>query len=71
MSNEYKEWIWDHIQDIVIERGLVDKVTAVYPEPYDGTPDHIEGIKNGERVRYYVHYNPEFGWLCEHRELDI
>lgn len=71
MSNEYKDWLWDYVQDIVLERGLVDKITHVEPnDPALGAPNHIWGLKNGEPVRYYVHYDPEFGWLCEHRELD-
>ena len=28
MSNEYKDWMWDMIQDIVRDRYLVDKITA-------------------------------------------
>ena len=72
MSNEYKDWLWDRVQEIVLERGLVNKITYVEPEdPIEGTPHHIWGIKNGENVRYYVHYSPDEGWLCEHRELDI
>ena len=72
MSNEYKDWLWDHVQDIVLERGLVDKITHIEPnDPALGAPHHIWGLKNGEPVRYYVHYDPEQGWLCEHRELDI
>jgi hypothetical protein len=71
MSNEYKDWLWDHVQDIVLERGLVDKITHVEPnDPALGAPHHIWGLKNGEPVKYYVHYDPTLGWLCEHRELD-
>jgi len=70
MSNEAKDYQFDVIQDVVIERGLVDTVTAVYPNPEEGWPQYVEGIKNGQRVKYYVKYMPEEGWLCEHRELD-
>ena len=52
MSNEYKDWLWDHVQDIVLERGLVDKITHVEPnDPALGAPHHIWGLKNGEPVR--------------------
>ena len=72
MSNEYKDWIWEEAQDVVLDRGLVDTITSVEPpDPADGTPHHIEGIKNGEKVRYYIYYDPDMGWLCEHRELNI
>lgn len=70
MSNEYKDWLWDTIQEIVFDRGLVDKITDIYPIPDEGEPCYIEGLKNLQRVKYYIHYLPEEGWLCEHRELD-
>ena len=71
MSNEYKDWLWDRVQEVVLERGLVDKITHVEPEdPAEGAPHHIWGLKNGEKVKYYIHYDPDMGWLCEHRELD-
>ena len=54
-----------------IERGLVDTITDVTPrDPAEGSPDHIWGLKNGQPVHYYVKYDPEFGYLYEHRELD-
>ena len=71
MSNEHKDWLWDHIQDIIIERGLADTITDIEPQsPSEGAPHHVRGIKKVERVKYYIHYDPDFGWLCEHRELD-
>ena len=71
MSNEYKDWLWDQVLDVVLERGLVDKITHVEPDDQMyGTPHHIWGIKNGQEVKYYIHYDPDLGWLCEHRELD-
>ena len=69
MSNEYKDWLQDHVQDIVLERGLVDKI--IHIEPQEGNPEYIWGLKNGEQVKYYIHYDPDMGWLCEHRELNI
>lgn len=70
MSLGGREWQYEYIQKLAKERGLVDEITAVYPEPSEGWPHHIEGYRNGERVKYYVHLTEE-GWLCEHRELDI
>ena len=70
MSNMYKDWMWDVIQDVCIDRGLVDKVTSVYPAPDEGTPKYVEGLKNGQRVKYYVRLDEDGYWLCEHRELD-
>ena len=71
MSNEYKDWIWDRTCDVVLERGLVDKITHVEPsDPAEGPPQYIWGTKNGQDVKYYVHYDDDLGWLCEHRELN-
>lgn len=71
MSNEHKDWLWDKVQEVVLERGLVDKITHVEPQDAtEGAPHHIWGIKNGENVKYYVHYDADMGWLCEHRELE-
>lgn len=71
MSNEYKDWLWDHVQDLAIERGLVDTITDVAPnDPAEGQPQYIWGLKNGQKVKYYINYDPDFGYLYEHRELD-
>ncbi len=71
MSNEYKDWLWDHVQDLAFERGLVEKITRVQPnDPARGRPEYIWGIKNNQPVKYYVHYDEEFGYSFEHRELD-
>lgn len=71
MSNEYKDWLWDHVQDLAFERGLVDEITDVWPEnPTIGRPQYIWGLKNGQPVKYYVNYDEDLGYLYEHRELD-
>lgn len=71
MSNEYKDWLWDHVQDLALERGLVDKIINVWPkDPAAGRPQYIWGLKNGQHVKYYVNYDPNFGYIYEHRELD-
>ena len=71
MSNEYKDWLWDHVQDLALERGLVDKITEVWPrDPAEGSPQYIWGLKNGQKVKYYVNYDKDLGYLYEHRELD-
>jgi len=70
MGNMYKDWMWDVIQDVCIDRGLVDTIIAVYPNPDEGIPHFVEGYKNGKRVKYYVRLDEGGDWLCEHRELD-
>ena len=62
MSNEYKDWLRDKIQDIVIERGLAD-VTFNCDEHF------VEGFKNGEPVRFEVWFDKELcEWRIERRE---
>ena len=71
MSNEYKDWLWDYVQDIAFERNLVDKITKVKPnDPSQGSPQFIWGIKNNAPVKYEVLYDEELGYVFEHRELD-
>lgn len=65
MSNEYKDWLRDAMQDEVLEQGLVDVITALYPE---NDPCFIVGLKNHKRVVYYVNLTPE-GWLCRKEEI--
>ena len=72
MSNEYKDWLWDRAQEVALERGLFDIITEVVPaDPTEGPPQYICGLKNGEKVKYYVNYSDETEWLCYHRELDV
>ena len=72
MSNAYKDWVWNKTQDVMLERGFVDKITAVEPDdPALGAPHHIWGIKNGAPVCYYVNYDLETEQLCTHQEIDI
>lgn len=61
MSNEYKDWLRDAMQDEMLEQGLVDIITEVYPKD---NPCYIEGVKGDEVVNYYVNLTPE-GWLCQ------
>ena len=61
MSNEYKDWLTDRIQDEVIAQGLLDEITDVWDRCY------VEGLKNGKQYVYYVTLTDE-GWLCRHEE---
>ncbi len=71
MSNEYKDYLWDHILDLALEYGLVDKITKVDPSDLTfGVPQFIWGTKNGQKVKLAVLYNQELGYQFEHRELE-
>lgn len=64
MSNEYRDWLWDKVQDIVLERDLAD-VTFNSDERF------VEGFKNGEPVRFEVWFDDElYEWRVERRELE-
>lgn len=70
MSNEYKDWLWDYIQDLAFERGLVDRITKVEPsDPAIGSPKFIWGIKDGLPVKYEVLHDEIERYRYEHREL--
>lgn len=69
MSNEYKDWMWDMIQEVVLDRYLVDKITRVYPQPHEGTPHFVEGLKNNRPVKYFVYISDDGEWTVEHREF--
>ena len=69
MSNEYKDWLWDTVTDIVLDHNLADKITKVRAcRNYDS---HIvEGLKNGEKVKFEVWFDDELcEWRIERREL--
>ena len=64
MSNEYKDWLQDKIAEIVLDRGLADKIIHT-------TTRIVDGIKNNQPVRYEVWFDTEqYEWMIEHRELD-
>ena len=70
MSNEAKDWQWDKIQEEVLERNLADEITKCYPDPSEGWPHFVEGLKNGEPVKFEVFYDRDLcEWRCERREL--
>lgn len=64
MSNEYKDWLFDKLSEVVLDRNLADIITHVYP-PF------VYGSKNGDRVRFEVWYDQGLEeWRCERRELN-
>ena len=64
MRNEYKAWLWDKVQEVVKDRGLAD-VTFNSDERF------VEGLKDGEPVRFEVWFDLDLGnWRVERRELE-
>jgi len=65
MSNEYKDWLYDHASDLVLERGLADKILNT------STTRFVDGLKNGQLVRFEVWFDMDQSeWRIERRELD-
>lgn len=65
MSNEHKDWLWNKIQEIVLDRGLVDRTLNTSDTRF------VDGIRNGQRVRYEVWFDDELcEWRVEHRETN-
>lgn len=70
MSNEYKDWLYDRVQDVILDAGLADRTTGVEFSPIDGHR-MVYGIKNGEKVAFAVWWNHvEKEWQYERRELN-
>lgn len=71
MSNEYKDWLWEYIQDLALERGLLDKIIKIEPDdPAVGCPKFIWGLKNNAPVKLECLYDEVEGYKYEHRELE-
>lgn len=65
MSNEYKDYLYDHATDLVLERGLADKVLNT------STGRFVDGLKDNQPVRFEVWFDDELEeWRVERRELE-
>jgi hypothetical protein len=65
MSNEYKDWLYDHASDLVLERGLADKILNT------STTRFVDGLKDEQPVRFEVWFDMEQSeWRVERREVD-
>lgn len=63
MSNEYKDWLLDKVQDVVLERGLADETLNT------STTKFVNGLKDGQPVRFEVWFDEELcEWRVERRE---
>lgn len=71
MSNEANDWQWDRIQEVVLDLNLADEITKCYPYPHEGWARFVEGLKNGQPVKFEVFYDRDLcEWRCERRELE-
>jgi hypothetical protein len=69
MSNEFKDYLWDTISDLVLNSGVMDKIEEIPNPSYNKT--YVHGWKNGQKVLLEVWFDDELEeWKIEHRELD-
>jgi hypothetical protein len=65
MSNEYKDYLYDRATDLVLERGLADKVLNT------STGRFVDGFKDNQPVRFEVWFDDKLEeWRVERRELE-
>ena len=68
MSNEYKDWIQDKVQDVLLDAYQVDRTEEVIPSPIKDIYI-VRGQKNGEKVAFAVWFDDnECEWKYERRE---
>ena len=69
MSNEFKDYLWNTISDVVLNSGIMDKIEEIPNPSYSKT--YVYGWKNGQRVLLQVWFDDELEeWRMEHRETD-
>lgn len=70
MSNEYKDWLWDHVWDLALERGIIDKVHKMEPaDPSYGVPRFLYGVKNNQLVKFEILEDEIEDYRFEYREF--
>lgn len=69
MSNEFKDYLWNTISDVVLNSGIMDKIEEIPNPSYSKT--YVHGWKNEQKVLLQVWFDDEIGeWRIEHRETD-
>ena len=70
MSNEYKDWLYDRVQEVLIDAGVIDIVALVTESPIIGRR-YVAGYKNNQKVAFAVWFDKrENEWKYERRELN-
>ena len=69
MSNEYKDYLYDKVQEVVLDACIADKIIKVRPcQLYNAYI--VEGLKNEQKVKFEVWFDSiESEWKYERREL--
>ena len=70
MSNEYKDWLHDKVQEVLLDAEVIDLVAMVTKSPIIGRR-YVAGYKNGQKVAFAVWFDErENEWKYERRELN-
>lgn len=70
MSNEFKDYLYDTICDVVLDSGAMDEIEQIHGISYS-IRNYVYGRKNGQKVILMVWFDDETGeWRIEHRETD-
>ena len=57
MSNEFKDWLWDRVSDVLLENGALDKITNTIIKDWVDWRAIIEGTKDNISLKYEVWYD--------------
>ena len=70
MSNEFKDYLYDKICDVVFDSGAMDQIDEVCSASYS-IRNYVYGRKNGQKVVLIVWFDDDTNeWRIEHRETD-
>lgn len=70
MSNEYKDYCYDKVQDVLLDAGVIDQIEEICSTPYVERK-YVHGWKNGQKVVFLVYMNNEGEWVFEYRESNL
>ena len=70
MSNEFKDYLYDKICEVVLDSGAMDEIEQVRGISYS-IRNYVYGCKNGQKVILMVWFDDDTNeWRIEHRETD-
>jgi len=70
MSNEFKDYLYDTICDVVLDSGAMDQIDEICSASYS-IRNYVHGWKNGQKVVLMVWFDDALGeWRIEHRETN-
>lgn len=68
MSNEYKDYLFDQLSDVLLDAGVIDKEIETIPW-YSDYAGVVHGIKDGIHVKYTVYLDDDGEWKYERNDV--